>query len=444
MIVVRFFRALCGVALLMFSAAVLLGPATPAPALPPELAGDGDWLTYAEQLGVLRLGLNIVNLLVPTLALWLFVSRGAAARLRRRLVERGIRNTSVLAAVFTLLISAGLWLLQLPAAYAGFLLRRAYGLSSEPPPAWFLRQTTAAGISTGITIVGALALYGAIRRFPRRWWIVASAGYIIFSIVLTYVSPLVITPLFFEQRRLDNDDLRARITGLAARAGVPVDDVWVIDASRQGSEGNAYFTGVAGSTRIVLYDTLLQNFPRDDLLAILAHEMGHWRERHIWKGLAVSWIAAAAGLWATQRLLRAQMPRWGIRGADDVASLPYLLLLLSLATFALLPVQNWLSRRWEADADRIAIETTGDGNTYARMMARLARQNLSDPTPPRLVEALFATHPAIGRRVAFAMNHVSALDAPRVSVYHPKRSGPTPRGSVAFWRETVHTERQRP
>ncbi len=444
MIVVPFLLTLCAVALLMLSTAALLGPAAPAPALPSDLAGDGAWLAAAEQLAVLRLGLNIVNLLVPLLVLRLFVSRGTSARLRRRLVERGIRNIVVLAAVFTLLVSVGLWLLQLPIAYAGFLLRRAYGLSSEPPPAWFLRQIGAAGISTGISILGASALYGAIRRFRRRWWLVASAGYILFSIILTYVYPLVITPLFFEQRRLDNADLRVRITELAARAGVPVDDVWVIDASKQGSEGNAYFTGVAGSTRIVLYDTLLQNFPTDDLLAILAHEMGHWRERHIWKELALSWIGAPVGLWAAKRVLQARMPRWGIRGADDVAGLPYLLLLLSLASLAALPAQNWLSRRWEADADRIAVETIEDGTTYARMMARLARQNLSDPTPPRLVEGLFATHPAIGRRVAFALSYVSALDAPRVSVYYPKRSGPIPRGSVAVVRETAHTERPRP
>ena len=440
----RFLLALCAVGFVMFSTAVVLGPTSPAPPIPPEITGDGAWLARAEQIGVLRLCLYVVSLIVPPLALWAFVSSGGGARLRRRLVERGLRNTFGLSIVVTLLVTTALWLLQLPIAYASFLVRQGYELSSEPPAAWLLRELSEAGISVAITAACAAGLYGVMHRFPRGWWIIASAGYVLFSLLLAYAYPLVVTPLFFEQRRLEDPDLRARIMEVAASIGVPVDDVWVINASKQGSEGNAYVTGVAGSTRIVLYDTLLANYPVDELVGILAHEMGHWRERHVWKSLALSWIAAPLGFWGVRRLLLALLPRWGIRGPEDVASLPYLLLLLSLVTLATLPVQNWQSRRWETDADRIAVEATGDGATYARVMTRLARQNLSDPTPPRLVEALFATHPAVGRRVAFALARPVALDAPMVSVYDPERSGPDPAGSVAIPRETAHKERPRP
>jgi STE24 endopeptidase len=164
---------------------------------------------------------------------------------------------------------------------------------------------------------------------------------------------------------------------------------------------------VGSTTRIVLYDTLLADYPQDELIAVLAHEMAHWRRYHIWQGLILSFIAAPVGFAAAHVILRRVLPRWGIRQPADVAGLPFLLLLLSIATLVTLPLQNWQSRRWETEADRIALVATGDGPVLARTFIRLARQNRTEPTPPRLVEVLFATHPAIGRRVAAVLGEAA-------------------------------------
>ena len=391
------------VLLLMLGSAYLLGPREPAPPLPPQLAGDGGWLERADELSALRLPLAIARLVTPIAALWLFVASGRSARLRRRLMERGIRNQWLLVAAYSVILTAGLFLLELPFGYAGYLLRRGFGLTAEAPVAWLLRTAAEAGVAAIPFVLGVTGLYWLLRRFPRRWWVVASGGYLLFSLAFVYLQPLVITPLFFEQRPLANPELQARILQMAARIGVAVDEVLVIDASKQGNEGNAYVTGIGGSTRIVLYDTLVETYPPDELLSVVGHEMGHWREQHIWKALALSWLMTPPALLATRRILEGLLPRWGVRAPSDVAGLPFLLLLLSLATLATLPLQNWQSRRWEERADQIAVEATGDSDAVARTFARLARQNLSDPTPGPLVESMFATHPAIGRRVASIM-----------------------------------------
>jgi STE24 endopeptidase len=284
--------------------------------------------------------------------------------------------------------------------YGDFWARRLFGLSAEPQLTWLTRQALEAATEAVPFIVGVVVLYWLLRHFPRSWWLLASLGYALSSLGMAYAFPLVITPLFFDQRPLTDQALRAQIIHMGARIGVPVQDVFVIDASKQGNEGNAYVAGVGQTTRIVLFDTLLNDYPADELLSIVAHEMGHWRARHIWKGLILSWIVAPPALFAVDRLLRRLLPRWGIRSPDDIASLPYLLLLLNLALLATLPLQNWQSRRWETEADRLGVAATGDRAAFARTFVRLAHQNLANPTPPPLVEALFATHPAIGRRVA--------------------------------------------
>jgi STE24 endopeptidase len=389
--------------LIVLAQGALLPPREVAPALPADLVGDGVWLVQARQLGYMRLGLYVVNLLLPPLALWLFVRGGSAARLRGRLQLAGVRNQWLLVAVYSILLLAGLALLQMPIAFAGYLLRLMYGLAAETVPGWLARFAMETAISIGLMLVALLGLYWILRRFPRRWWLGATAGYMLLSFAQVYLYPLVITPLFFTQQPLADEMLRTEIIELGARVGMEVDQVWVIDASTRGAEGNAYVAGVGGSTRIVLYDTLLDAYPMDELLTIVGHELGHWREWHIWKGLLISWAVTPLALFATHVLALTLLPRWGIRHIADIAGLPLLLLLLNLAMIGTLPLQNWQSRRWEQQADRIALEATGDPEAFTRTFARLARQNLANPTPPRLAEVLFATHPAIGRRVDSAL-----------------------------------------
>lgn len=379
------------------------GPHQPAPALPNELVGsDQSWLARAERYSQQRRWYTVLSLVIVPCGLWLAVRLGGSAALRAWLESLGLRNQWLLVAGYTAIVVVILALLNGPLDYAVLALRRSFNLSQEPISAWLLRQLKNVLITLIMALVAAEGLYWLIRVAPERWWLFASGGFVILTLLLTFLTPYVITPLFFTQRPLEDQELRTKIVQLGERAGVPIDAVFVIDASSQGNEGNAYFTGVGGATRVVVYDTLLRDYPKDELLAILAHELGHWREQHVWKGLLLSWFMAPPGLWLVHISLGWLLPGWGIRDRADVAGLPLLLLLVMLGTLLLLPAQNWLSRRWEHAADRFAIQATGDPVAFQTTFVRLARQNLSDPTPPLLFESILGTHPAIGRRVADA------------------------------------------
>lgn len=388
---------------IMVGLAWLLGPRTPAPELPRQLVGtDASWLQNAEKYSMQRRPLAIAGLLLTPIAWWFMISLGGSAALRGWLEQRISTNPWILVAVFTCIFMLGTAILNSPLTYAGLVLRRAYGLSAETTPAWLVRQAKELLVGLVLTLVMVEVLYWLVRVAPQRWWLWAAAGAIIGSLLLTYLAPYVITPLFFNQQPLQDQALRTQIMELGERTGVPISEVFVIDASTQGNEGNAYFTGIGGATRVVLYDTLLRQYPTDELLTILAHELGHWRAQHIWKGLLLTAVGAPIGLWIVHILLGWTLPSWGIRGRSDVASLPLIMLLATLGGLATMPVQNWISRQWEREADRFAIMATGDPAAFQATFVRLAKQNLADPTPPPLYEGLFATHPAIGRRVADA------------------------------------------
>jgi STE24 endopeptidase len=381
----------------------LLSPKTPAPALPQALLGsDNTWLAQAERISYYRRMLALLNLTLPVLGLALVLQFGWSAALRSWLEHHGLRQPWLLVAAFTLIGVAAATLATLPLNYAGLALRRAYGLSQEPTLAWLSRQGKELLVSMVLALIAIEGLYCLLRVAPERWWLLATGGFVLLTVLLTYLTPYVITPLFFTQRPLENPELRAQIFQLGERVGISISEIYVIDASAQGNEGNAYFTGVGGSTRVVLYDTLLRDYPPNQLMTVLAHELGHWREQHIWKGLLISWIAAPLGLWIIHLALGWLLPAWGIRDRSDIAGLPLILLIMTLGSLLLLPAQNWLSRRWERDADRFAVQISGDPAPFQAMFVGLARQNLTDPTPPPFFESLLGTHPAVGRRVAEA------------------------------------------
>lgn len=390
-----------GIASIVVGLGWLLGPQQRAPELPATLlGGDATWITRAEQISAQRRLLNIATLVLSPALLWLVTRLGWSAAVRAWLERSGLRNPWLLVAGFTTIGVLAAACFYGPLDYAALLLRRAYGLSQESTSAWLIRQTKNLLLSLAMALVTIEGLYWLIRRAPRRWWLLASGGFVLLSLVLTYLSPYLITPLFFTQQPLADQSLREQIIQLGTRTGVPIDEVFVIDASSQGNEGNAYFTGVGGATRVVLYDTLLRDYSRAELLTILAHELGHWREQHVWKRLLLSWLGAPLGLWLVHESLGRLLPAWGIRGRDDIAGLAPLMLVVVLGSTVILPAQNWLSRRQERDADRFAVAATGDPIAFQTTFVRLAQQNLTDPTPPALYESIFGTHPAVGRRVA--------------------------------------------
>ncbi len=361
----------------------------------------------AQALHRLTLPLRVERVLVYPLLLLAFQFSGGALAWRvrlERLVGRRFRGSEMaVVLLFILTFHLALYLLYLPFNfYRGFVLMRQFGLSTQTAAGWLSdwgKSVLIALLTDGLLWTG---FYWLLRRLPRRWPVVAGAGLLVFSLVYTLLTPVLITPLFYEVRPLEDAALRQRILALAGRAGMAVDRVEVIDASAKTTAVNAYFTGFGRARRIVLYDTLLAGCTPDQIEVVLAHEMGHWYYRH--HLLAVLGVGAAAwlGLFGLRWLLNRTWPRLGLRGPADVAGLPYLLAVVAIASLLSLPVQNAVSRYAERQADRFALEVSQKPEAFVQLFEQFAEQNLSPVDAPGWEKFLFYTHPSIAERIRMA------------------------------------------
>ncbi len=310
---------------------------------------------------------------------------------------------SVVAAVF---VGAVTWLASLPLAYVrGFEIQQAWGLSTQSAPAWLGDSLRSLVVSIIIAAVAATTFFGLVRWQPRTWWIWAWAGFTALTALLFFLYPVAIAPLFNRFTPLDDPSLERDIRSLASEAGVEVDQVLVADASRRSTLENAYVAGLGRTRQVVLYDTLLTAGGPAETRFVVAHELAHDRENHVLKNLALSSAGLLTGF-AVLALLAHRTRLWswaGAEGVADQAALPLLMVFATAATLVLLPAQNAVSRRFEAHADRIALELTQDPDTAIRVQRRLAFANLADLRPPRVAVWLLYSHPPVAERIAAAV-----------------------------------------
>lgn len=307
--------------------------------------------------------------------------------------------TLALLAVLLILDLAGI-----PFGLAGLRAARAYGLSRQSVGFWMADHLKGLGLSLLLSAVVGAVLFFLLQRFPRTWPLPATLLAGVGGVVLTLIVPLVVDPLFNTFAPLQDAALKARFLDLARRGGMPAREVLVSDASRRTSAVNAYFTGFGPTRRIVVYDTLVQKLSPAEAGLVLAHEAGHWKLGHITKGLLLGTLGTALGLVAAALLLAAVFRRgmFGLQGPLDPAAAPLLLLLYWAGTFAALPVENAVSRRYEREADRYALELTGDAGAQVAAEVSLCRTNLADVSPPPFIRMLYHTHPGPLERIAEA------------------------------------------
>ena len=304
--------------------------------------------------------------------------------------------------VASALVALALGLATLPLDYVRAQgMGRAWGLSTQDTAGWLSDQLRGAGVGLVIAAIAAIAFFGVVRWQPKAWWWIGWLTFSVLSAVLVFLWPLVIAPLFNRFTPLEAGPLRDRVVALAAEAGVEVGDVLVSDASRRTTAENAYVAGLFGSKQLVLYDTLIENGDEDETAFVVAHELGHKVENHVAQGVALSVLGLLLSFVALRWLASTEGPwEWaGASGIGDVRALPVLLLFAIAATFVAMPVENAISRRHEAAADRIAIDLTEDPATATRVFRRLALSNISDLRPPTIAVWLFFTHPPTPDRI---------------------------------------------
>ena len=398
--------AALGVALLLALclAAAAGRAAVPAPAAeaaryftPQEILRGRAYTRGREVLALAGLGLRLAALAILVFTPLSAALRDAALAWGRRPWAAGLLYGAL---VLALLLAARFPL----ALYGGFLRERTWGLGTQSFAAWLADYAKGALLLAAIVLPAASGLWGLMRAAPRGWPWVAGAATALLAAALTFLAPVVIDPLFHSFRPLQDPALERDVRALAARAGLPVDQVLEADASRRTTKTNAYFTGLGGTRRIVLYDTLVRTAPPDEVRMVVAHEMGHWRHHHIWKGIG---LGAAAGFLAwgiAAWVLRwaAARPAFRLAGPDDLAGLALIVLVLVVLDAATLPLQNAVSRAFEREADRTSLELTGDPAAFIRGEVTLARTNLAEVAPPRPMVWLLYTHPPVLERIAAA------------------------------------------
>lgn len=272
------------------------------------------------------------------------------------------------------------------------------GLSTQAWPDWAVDVVKGAGIGAITAAVGGLVAVALVRRFPRSWWAPGAVLVIVYGVITIWLYPIVIDPVFNKFEKLPPGQLRSDVLRLADRAGVDVGEVYRIDASRRTSAANAYVIGLGHSKRVVLYDNLIDEFPRDEVRVVVAHELGHQKHNDLLRGLAWLALVAPAGTFLTQALAE----RFAGRGAlRTPAGLPAIALAVTLAGLGLGIASNALSRPVEASADSFALELTRDPTDFVNFERRIAIRNISDPDPPWLFHVLFDTHPTDKQRIGF-------------------------------------------
>ncbi len=317
--------------------------------------------------------------------------------------ERLPGSDLLVAFLFVLIIEAVLALLYFPFNYySGFILARQFGLSVQTALAWASDWVKNFLLALIINVPLWTGFYVLMRLMPRRWPIPAGALMITLSVVMVLITPVLITPLFYEVRPLDEPDLRDRVLALADRAGTHVDEVYVVYASAKTTRANAYFTGFGDARRIVLYDTLLTDYTPDQVEVVLAHEMGHWHYRHMLLGVLGVGVAGWIGLFGLKWLLNRTWQRLDLNGPADVAGLPYVLAVIAIVTTLTLPVYNGLSRVGERQADNFSLIISQKPAVFIELFERLAVQNLSVVDVPVWEKLVFYTHPPIVERIDMA------------------------------------------
>ena len=333
--------------------------------------------------------------------LLMLVKTGVLARLYEKIlgaVGEGIFRVDLL---FVLAFLVILQLVSLPYSfYMGHIRETSMGFSNLDAAGWFFRYAKSAIIGIGIETSGIMLLLAVVRRFDQTWVYLVPIVMGVFSLLLTLLFPILITPIFYEQKPLPSGELRSRLLEIAARADMETDEIFVIDESRYSKHTNAYFTGVGSFRRIVLYDNLINSHTPDEAALIFAHEAGHWQHNHVAKGLTLGVIAMIL-LSATLKLVfpyLATVPWFGFREIASSANIPMFMLLVILAQLFVAPIESQISQYMEIQADTAALELTGLKDVYISAQKRLSIDNRSDLTPsPFRVFWLYSHPPALER-----------------------------------------------
>jgi Zn-dependent protease with chaperone function len=347
----------------------------------------------------------VINVVWGILIPCLFLFTGFSARIRTWAQKLG-RKWFFVIAIYVVIFSVLNFVIDLPLAYyQEYVRQHAYGLSNQTFQKWF--GDALKSLTVG-TIVGVLFLwvpYLLLKKSPRRWWLYSGLLTLPFLIFIMLVSPVWIDPLFNKFGPMKDKALETKILALAERAGIEGGRVYEVDKSVDTKAVNAYVTGFGGTKRIVLWDTIIAKLSQDELLVVMAHEMGHFVLGHIRNIILLGTFLTLVALYLAYRLANGLIARFrdrfGFDGLSDIASMPLLILLTGIFSLLITPAVLAITRHQEHESDRFALEVTRNNHAAAMAFVKLQQENLAVPRPGMLYKLWRASHPPIGERIDF-------------------------------------------
>jgi len=352
-----------------------------------------------------KLVLDSVNgTLIPiALCVILFLSGGSV--LLSRLLNSVTHSYWISVWLYFVVFVIILQLVAMPLAfYSGFVVDHKFSLSTQTLQGWVVDELKGLGVELVFGILAGSVLYYLIGNLSL-WWVAAAAIFAVFSILLSVILPFVILPIFYKVSPLSDMNLRESLLQMSKKFGAHnVDRVLVADESRRSIRANAFFSGVGKSRSIVLFDTLLSNFTHREITTVVAHELGHYVNKDIWKEALISGLVVIPPFYIADYALRSAVAAFSLPSITDPAGIPLVFAALIGVSFILQPISNGLSRIVELKADEFALKAADDSDAQASAERRLADLSLSVDSPSRLVELIFYTHPPSSKRVRLAEN----------------------------------------
>lgn len=356
----------------------------------------------AKEYAQINRRLFVVDLALGAAYVLIWILAGWSPWLRDQ-VHRFTQVTWLSVPLFALGFGLPYMILTAPLTYySGFILPHRYGQSHQTLQAWLIDQLKGLLIGGVLGLIILEIIYILLGAFPQTWWLWTGLVMLVFTVLLSNLAPVLIFPLFYKYKPLEDEDLVNRLTQLAAKAGTRVQGVYVFDMSSKTVAANAALMGLGNTQRIVLGDTLVERFTANEIETVLAHELGHHVHKDLPMGIIVQSLLTLLGFWLADAVMRWGIAAFGYTGLTDPAALPLLMVALSIFGLVTMPLGNIWSRWREVKADEYALKMTRNPRAFISAMTRLANQNLADVEPPVWAEFLLHSHPSISKRVAKA------------------------------------------
>jgi STE24 endopeptidase len=305
--------------------------------------------------------------------------------------------------IFFLAIIIGFGILTAPLTYyRGFILTHRYGISTQNLGSWLADQGKAGILGLILGIAAIAIIYWLLLYFPDFWWLIAWGIMLVFSLFISIIAPVFLVPLFYKVRPLEDADLRSRMEQLAQKAGARINGIFVLDFSAKVTSANAALMGIGRTRRIVISDTLIQQYSTPEIEVVVSHEIGHHMNRDMVRLFLFQSAIFLLILLITNIILEVTVTPLGYNGLGDPASLPWLILVFGGLNFLASPLTSYFTRLVESQADEYALNLTHNPKAFINSMTHLTNQNLAVANPARWEEALFYDHPSYNNRVAHA------------------------------------------